>query len=526
MVRGVRLIVGMEVHVELMTRTKMFTRVGSPAHPEHDGSAHEEPNTLIDPVVLALPGSLPVLNRRAIDLSIRVGLALNCRIAAMTRWDRKSYFYPDLPKAYQISQFALPLCFDGSVDVPVGDAGGVARVGIVRAHLEEDAGKLLHEAPGGHRIEHSIVDLNRAGTPLLEIVTAPDMASADVAVAFAQWLHRVCRWLGATLGVMQRGHMRFEPNINTELTLSDGRVVRTPIVEVKNLNSFRAVRGAIEYELGAQPHRWVEDGVEHGPGRKSTRGWDDARGVTTPQREKEEAHDYRYFPDPDLLPATIDAAWVERIRAEMPELPDARRSRYREDYGLDGWECDALVAERSVSEFFETSVASACEMLGLGASGGAGAARCGRLVATVLLQNGAKLANERGGTVAELGVMGTEVGAIVALREGGEIGSNAIDPLLVALADRRGEAVGDSGLETVRMLAERLGLIQVRDASALRAWCEESLADPAHASAIEDVRGGKEVAVGRLVGSVMKRSGGKADAASVRAMLLEMIRAR
>ena len=285
----VELVVGLEVHVELATRTKMFSRAPSIACAEFDSS---EPNTCLDPVVLGLPGALPVINREAVEMSMRVGLALGCQIAPVTRWDRKSYFYPDMPKAYQISQYDLPLCFDGSVDLPtplppdqqrggqvqVDWDAGTRPIGIIRAHLEEDAGKLLHEAPGGHAIDYSIVDLNRAGTPLLEIVTQPDFRTSDEVVLFCQMLRNICRFLGVTEGVLQKGHMRFEPNINCVLTLADGRLVRTPIVEVKNLNSYKAVRSAIEFELRDQPLRWRNDGREMGRGMKQTRGWDEAGG--------------------------------------------------------------------------------------------------------------------------------------------------------------------------------------------------------------------------------------------------------
>lgn len=517
-----RLIVGMEVHVELMTRTKMFTRVASPAHPAHAHSEHDEasPNTLIDPVVLALPGSLPVLNRHAIELSILVGLALNCSIAPRTRWDRKSYFYPDLPKAYQISQYDLPLCFDGAVDVPMTESDGNPssfRIGIERAHLEEDAGKLLHEAPGGHAIDHSIVDLNRAGTPLLEIVTSPDFASADQAVAFAQWLHGVCRWLGATLGVMQAGHMRFEPNINMALTLKDGTVIRTPIVEIKNLNSFKAIRGAIEYEARTQPQRWVETGQEQGVGAKSTRGWDDHRQVTTLQRDKEDAHDYRYFPDPDLLPASIDPAWVARLRDAMPELPAKRNARYRDAYALDAWEADALTSERTLSDYYEAVIEALAPELASNRE------RAGRLAATLLLQNATKLANERSVAVDQLNIAPAAMAAIIAMRERSDIGANAIDPILLTLADAAA-AGPDQPSETVPAIAARLGLVQVRDEGQLAAWCQAVLDEPANAGAIADVRAGKDAAIGRLVGDAMKRSAGQADAKTIRAMLIKLIR--
>ena len=267
--------VGLEIHIELATRTKMFTRVPNAAHPAH---FDEEPNTLIDPVVCALPGSLPVMNKAAVEMSMMVGLALGCGIARFSKWDRKNYYYPDLPKGYQISQYDLPLCHDGRVEIPAA-AGGTRAIGIIRAHLEEDTGKLGHELPGGHHYAGSLVDLNRAGTPLLEIVTAPDFDSAADVVAFAQELRGICRFLGVTEGIMQKGHMRFEPNINVIAELEDGTVVKTPVVEVKNLNSFKALRGAIEYELGAQLDRWREDGKVMGPGAKSTRGWEDRKST-------------------------------------------------------------------------------------------------------------------------------------------------------------------------------------------------------------------------------------------------------
>ncbi|MFM1936301.1 MAG: Aspartyl/glutamyl-tRNA(Asn/Gln) amidotransferase subunit, partial [Planctomycetota bacterium] len=235
-----RLMVGLEIHIELATRSKMFTRVTSPGHPD---AYDREPNALVDPVVAALPGTLPVMNRRAVEMSMQVGLALGCTVARRSKWDRKNYYYPDLPKGYQISQYDEPLCHDGRFALPLPD-GSVRDIGIIRAHLEEDTGKLGHELPGGFRYEGSLVDLNRAGTPLLEVVTAPDFTSAAEVVAFAQELRSLCRFLGVTEGVMQKGHMRFEPNINVHIESPEGRLHKTPISEIKNLNSFKAVHGA------------------------------------------------------------------------------------------------------------------------------------------------------------------------------------------------------------------------------------------------------------------------------------------
>jgi aspartyl-tRNA(Asn)/glutamyl-tRNA(Gln) amidotransferase subunit B len=522
---GVRPIVGMEIHVELATRRKMFSWALSPAGP---GGAGEEaaPNTLVDPVVLALPGALPVVNREAIELAMAVGVALGSRIAERTRWDRKNYFYPDLPKAYQISQQRMPVCVGGEFEIPaVDDQGRVdldgqsTRVRIHHAHLEEDAGKLMHEAPGGGELGFSIVDLNRAGTPLLEIVTEPDFVSGAQCAAFARELRRVCRFVGATLGVMQAGHMRFEPNINCELTLSDGRRVRTPIVEVKNLNSFRAVKEAVDHELREQPGRWAADGREMGPGAKTTRGWDDARLVTLVQREKEDAQDYRYLPDPDLPVVRIDAGWVDRARARVGELPLARMRRFAAEFGIAKKEVAGLVEERGVCELFEGAVEAG---VGLGAGLGAGRAEVGRAVAGLILQAGARVAKARGEEVGrevhagELGVDAAMLGELAAMRAGGEVSANN--------AERVFEAVCVGGAhagERPRAVAERLGVVIVRDDAALARWIDEVIA--ANAGVVEQVRSGKVQAAGRLIGEVMKRAGGAADAAGVRAELLKRL---
>lgn len=516
-ITNVRPIIGMEVHVELATRSKMFAAAPSPACADFAGS---DPNTLIDPTVLALPGALPVMNERAIELAMLVGMALGCTIARRAVWDRKSYFYPDLPKAYQISQYADPICGEGSFEVPAMTPDGEldldrdpAIIRITRAHLEEDAGKLLHEAPGGVAIDGSILDLNRAGTPLLEIVTEPDFTSADQCVAFARELRRVCRFLGATLGVMQQGHMRFEPNINVELTLSNGATVRTPVVEVKNLNSFRAFKGAVEYELREQPKRYLEDRVEMGPGMKSTRGWNDARHATVLQREKEDAHDYRYFPDPDLPPVEVDEAWAARVRAELCELPMSRLRRYVGVFGLPLKQGEQLIEERAL-----------CDLLDAAAEAGVGAgmseADAGRQAANLLLQTGARIANERAQATGEpvlasdLGVSAAQIGSLLALRARGSVTSDGVDKVFEALA---GDHPGADPAE----LAEQLGFVVVRDEGQLEAWCREVIdANPAIAG---DVRAGKVQAAGRLIGEVMKRSGGSADAKSVRAKLLEML---
>src|SRR5688572_12118484 len=303
----------MEVHVQLATRSKMFT--GAPNGAANFGA---EPNSLVDEQVLGLPGTLPVMNRRAVEYAMRVGLALGCKIARHTKWDRKSYYYPDLPKNYQISQYDLPLCFEGVFEIPGGADAKPQAVRIRRAHLEEDAGKLLHEAPGGYRIDWSIVDLNRAGTPLLEIVTEPDLSSPEQVRVFGQELQKLVQFLGVSEGQMQMGHMRFEPNINVHITDSEGVVHKTAITEIKNLNSFSVLERATEYEVRRQVAHWIDTGDL---GRKCTMGWDEPSGTTFLQREKEDAHDYRYFPDPDLVPVELDDAWLAELKSQVGELP-------------------------------------------------------------------------------------------------------------------------------------------------------------------------------------------------------------
>ena len=504
-VRSITTRIGMEIHVELATRTKMFTRCPSPAHALAD---EPEPNSLIDPVVLALPGALPVLNREAIEMSIRVGLALRCRIPEWTRWDRKNYFYPDLPKAYQLSQYDHPVCAEGEVSWPIAEGGTEKPIRITRAHLEEDAGKLLHEKPGGIPIDYSIVDLNRAGTPLLEIVTEPDFSTADECVRFSQLLRHTCRHLGVTLGVMQQGHMRFEPNINCTLTLDDGRTVNTPITEVKNLNSFKALRGAIEYELREQPKRFLADAREMGAGTKSTRGWDDTRLITTLQREKEDAHDYRYFPDPDIPPVNVPRQWVESIRASVGKLPHELAHDYQHAMGLAEKEAAALIDEPADTVLFEEALTTYCE------SNNIPRAQGGKPVANLLLQTGRRLANEQGTTIRALGISAEQIAGVTHLKELGTISSSGAAQLFEALC---------ASDESPQAAADRLGLAQVRDESALAGWCDSVINDPANANAVQDVRAGKLQAAGRLIGSVMQLSQGKADAKAVREMLIERI---
>ncbi len=345
------IVIGLEVHVQLLTESKMFcacsTKFGAP------------PNTQTCPVCIGMPGTLPVMNCRAVALSIKAALALNCQIARFTKWDRKNYYYPDLPKGYQISQYDLPLSYDGWLEIsdPKGEFAP-KQVGIIRAHLEEDAGKSMHDEIAGKA--DSRIDLNRAGTPLLEIVSQPDMRSPAEAKAYLTELKLLLNYLGVSDCNMQEGSLRVDANINLHIDTPTGRVA-TPIVEVKNMNSFRAVERAMTYEAQRQYEIWQETGKRLGEEPKSTRGWDETTQTTYLQREKEESSDYRYFPEPDLVPVTTTDAEVERARASLGELPAALRHRLEATYGIAPYDSDVLVNQgRELVAFFEY-VARSCE---------------------------------------------------------------------------------------------------------------------------------------------------------------------
>jgi aspartyl-tRNA(Asn)/glutamyl-tRNA(Gln) amidotransferase subunit B len=337
-----RIVIGLEVHVQLLTRTKLFcgcsTQFGL------------VPNSATCPVCIGMPGVLPVMNRRAFELALRAALALNCKIAAFTKWDRKNYYYPDLPKNYQISQYDLPFSHDGFLEIET--PAGPKKIGIIRVHLEEDAGKMLHDEQGTGK--DSLVDLNRTGTPLCEIVSQPDLSSPEEAKAYLEEIRLLLREIGVSDCEMQEGSLRCDANVNIHIPQQDGSVAATPIVEVKNLNSFRAVERAMKYEAQRQYDEFQRTGLRLGQAPKATAGWDEARGVTIVQRRKEEAADYRYFPDPDLVPVTVNNAWIEIVRAEMGELPAAQRARLKSHYQLSNYDASLLTAQgRQFVAYFE-----------------------------------------------------------------------------------------------------------------------------------------------------------------------------
>ena len=471
--KSYKVLVGMEIHVQLATKTKMFT--AAPNGAAHFGA---EPNTLVDEVVLGLPGVLPVMNKAAVEYSIMVGLALGCKIARRTKWDRKSYYYPDLPKNYQISQYDLPLCFDGTFELQGEDAKPQV-VRIRRAHLEEDAGKLLHEAPGGYPIDWSIVDLNRAGTPLLEIVTEPDLSTPEQVRLFAQELQKLVQFLGVSEGQMQMGHMRFEPNINVHITDGNGTVHKTAITEIKNLNSFSVLERATAYEIQRQIHEWVDSGSL---GKKSTYGWDEASESTFHQRDKEEAHDYRYFPDPDLVPVELDDAWLASLKSQIGEMPTVRRLRYIDALGLSAADATTLAGDRATGDFYEHAIKAGGDP---------------KRVSNLILSHGRRLCNEKGCTLNELGILPERVAEIAKLIDASKVAPSAVGAIFDKLMEE------DAPAEDV---AKSLGLIQQSDTTAIDAAIDAMIAK--NPPALADFKAGKQQAMGALVGMVMKSGKG------------------
>src|SRR5579864_23661 len=325
-------IIGLEVHVQLQTESKMFSACGT--------EFGLPPNTQTDPVSLGLPGTLPVMNRKAFELSLRTALALRAEISAFTKWDRKNYYYPDLPKNYQISQYDLPFSRGGWLETPPRkDGTGGGRCRLVRVHLEEDTGKLTHGTG-----EFSEVDLNRAGIPLVEIVTEPDLRSPQDAKACLEELRLTLRYLRVSDCEMQEGSLRCDANVNVHIDV-DGKTIATPIVEIKNLNSFRSVEKALTYEAERQFAKWQKDGLTIHDAHKETRGWDEDEQITKPQRTKETVADYRYFPEPDLVPVVVDEAWIARIKNSIGELPSARRRRFETEYALPAYDANVLVEQ-------------------------------------------------------------------------------------------------------------------------------------------------------------------------------------
>ena len=468
-------VIGLETHVELSTKTKIFCNCAT--------AFGAEPNTQVCPVCLAMPGVLPVLNEEALRYAIRVGLALNCEIAHFSKFDRKQYFYPDSPKAYQISQFDLPLCQNGWVEILVD--GRPRRIRIRRLHLEEDAGKLLHAGDAIEDTQASLVDFNRCGVPLIEIVSEPDLRSAEEARLYVEKVRSIIQYTGASDVKMEEGSLRCDVNVSIRPAGSSELGTRS---EVKNVNSIRAIVRAIEYEA-ARHVKVIEAG---GAVDQETRTWNDARGATAVQRSKEEADDYRYFPEPDLPPLVISPESIEAIRAALPELPDARRARYVGDYGLSNYDAELVTAHRTYAEFFDAALAEY--------SGGdeARQAEAAKTIVNWLTSEVFRLMNAGG--LEEIPIPPGHLVAMLRLIDKGTI-SGKIGKTVV-------EAMVATGKDPETVVRER-GLVQVADTGELARVAAEVVA--ANPKVVEDWAGGKPSAAQFLVGQMMKATRGRAN---------------
>ncbi len=482
------IIIGLEIHVQLQTVSKMFSWSGT--------DFGLPPNTQTDPVSLGLPGTLPVMNRRAFDLALKTALALHAEIAPFTKWDRKNYYYPDLPKNYQISQYDLPFSKGGHVEIPVRkDGGGGGRCRLTRIHLEEDTGKLTHGSGG-----FSEVDLNRAGIPLLEIVTEPDIRNSADARGCLEELRLTLRYLEVSDCEMQEGSLRCDANVNLHIH-KDGKTIATPIVEIKNLNSFRSVEKALDFEVQRQYQQWLGDGKTIKDAPKTTRGWNDDEEVTKPQREKETAADYRYFPEPDLVPVVVDAAWLDRIRASIGELPEARRQRFEAEYGLSAYDANVLVEQgQDVADYYDAVAKATGEF---------------KMTSNWIQQDVLRTIKEKKLSVAEFPVRPEGLADLIHRVKRGEVNTNQGREILGKMID-----TGDSA----ELIIAQGGYQMVSDRDAIAAAVAVAIA--ANPQALEDLKKGKkkpEAVKGFLRGQVMKQTGGKANPALVGEILESQI---
>jgi aspartyl-tRNA(Asn)/glutamyl-tRNA(Gln) amidotransferase subunit B len=478
---GWEVVIGLEIHAQLLTRSKMFcgcpTAFGAP------------PNTQTCPVCLGMPGVLPVVNRRAVELGVRTALALNCRVSERCRFARKHYYYPDMPKNFQISQYEEPLARDGWLEIDLPD-GSARRVGIERLHLEEDVGKLIHEGTLD-TAQASLVDFNRSGVPLMETVSRPDIRSPEEAAAFLRAFRAVLIYLDVCDGNMEEGSLRCDANVSLRPRGSEAFGTK---VEIKNMNSFRHVQRALEFEVERQA-RALEAGERI---VQETRLWDADRGVTRAMRSKEYAHDYRYFPEPDLTPLVLDPAWVEEIRRGLPELPRARRQRLVTQYGLPPYDADVLTQTRALAEYFEAAVREFPQ-----------AKTVSNWIMSELLR---VLPGDDAGALRASPVTPAHLAGLLRLVEDGTISGKIAKDVFDRMF-RTGE--------DARTIVEREGLTQVADTAALSRIIDEVIAQ--NPRPVEDYRKGKTVAARALVGLVMKATGGKANPGIVNRLLEEKL---
>ncbi|MFH1014434.1 MAG: Asp-tRNA(Asn)/Glu-tRNA(Gln) amidotransferase subunit GatB [Nitrospirota bacterium] len=466
-------VIGLEVHAQMLTDSKIFcgcsTRFGS------------EPNTQTCPVCIGMPGVLPVLNKKALEFAIKTGLATNCKISSYSRFARKNYFYPDLPKGYQISQYELPICEHGYVEIV--DDKEIKRIGITRIHMEEDAGKNIHEDAGNY----SFVDLNRAGVPLMEIVSEPDIRTPKGAAEYMKKLRAILRYLGVCDGNMEQGSLRCDANVSIRPA---GQKAYGTRAEVKNINSFKFVEKALEYEIKRQI-KVVEEG---GKVIQETRLWDSNKGITESMRGKEEAHDYRYFPEPDLVPITVEQKWIDEIKASLPELPDAKRMRFISEHGLPEYDADLLTEEKVTAEWFEEAVK-------LGGNP--------KIVANWIITNIFKRLKEEDKEINETLLAPKHLVSLLSLIDAGSTSSTMAKTTIL-------DEVFKSG-KMPEVIVKEKGLIQISDSSEIEKAVDEVISK--NPKEVERFKAGDEKLLGFFVGQIMKLTKGKANPQIVNEML-------
>lgn len=488
-------VIGLEVHVQLLTDTKLFSGCINKFNPDN-------PNTQTDPVTIGMPGTLPVLNRKAFQYALETGLALNCEIARFTKWDRKQYYYPDLPKAYQISQFDLPFSENGWLEIALDKEGKeIKRIRINRAHLEEDAGKNMHDETGGGGDSH--VDLNRAGTPLIEIVSEPDMSSPAEAKAYLEELRLLLSYIGVSDCNMAEGSLRCDANINLHIHGEDGEKIPTPIVEVKNLNSFRNVELACEYEIARQLESYQETGHRLGDVAKETRGWDAIKGISFSQRGKEEAADYRFFPDPDLVPVIVSDEMLQAAQDALCELPAARRQRYQSDYKLSLYDASVIIEKGAEFAGYYEAVANGCGD--------------GKQAANWVTQDVLREMNERETTIDQFPITVEILSALLKKVVDGDLTIKSAREVFMDLLEGAAE---ECSVAQIDKIIEAKGLAVMKDTGAMEEVIKQVISR--NDKAVEDVKAGKMQAAGPLIGQAMKDLKG-ADPKTVRQMIIDII---
>lgn len=470
-------VIGMEIHVELKTASKMF------CDSKNGMGAETEPNVNICPVCTGQPGTLPVPNQKAIEFVQLAGLALNCNLRTQSKFDRKNYFYPDIPKGYQISQYDQPLCEQGKLEI------GEKTIGITRIHLEEDTGKLVHPK----NADYSLVDFNRAGVPLMELVTEPDIETGVEARLFCQKLQQICRYLDISDADMEKGHMRCEANISLykegEAKLSGTKV------EVKNINSFKFVEKAIDFEIKRQTEV-LEKGEKV---VQETRGWSEPKGETVSQRKKESAHDYRYFPEPDIPPLSFTAEYIENLRRSLPELPDQKEKRFMAEYGLSRENADVIISDKSLAEYFENVVSEIKEKMKCGEIV-ADEEKCLKLSANYITSELQKHLAKNGQNIKEVKISPENYAELIGFVADGKINSSAAQTVLAEMYQTGGDP---------SQIIEEKGLIQVSDEGVLDSIVSEVIEK--NPKSVEDFKAGKQNALQFLMGQVMSASKGKAN---------------